>query len=154
MRKADIIKLQKAGELVAVAQYLGGVQDKGIGYASCEAAEVLATGQERKVYSGERWDWSGHFASDGVRVKFINTDEEKIVGPRQVLASWDEYNTARRALLQREQLQAKKNQSQEAETMRVAKQLEDIVGQYLKKVDGGIVLSIDDAKMICSLIEG
>jgi hypothetical protein len=75
---------------------------------------VLAVRQERRVFSGARWDVSGHAARDGVRVRyldgtpFVGAGTEQVVGPREILASWKDYRERHEAYRVKKQSEAQR----------------------------------------------
>lgn len=82
-------------------------------YSTAREATILEVGVTRRVYSGQRWDFSGHNAHDGVRVKFVNDDTEAVVGARNV-GDWETMSAAATAARQREQEKAERLARQKA----------------------------------------
>lgn len=106
MKVKDMEKLVGTDQVVAVAPGTDAYsQDYG------RKAVILGVRQPRKVYSGERFDFSGHTARDGVRVRYLETGsrsdeivgQEAVVGPRQVAGPWEPYAEARAERRAREQ---------------------------------------------------
>jgi hypothetical protein len=64
-------------------------------------AIVLAVEQDRRVYSGARWDMRGHVAHDGVKVRYLDDEpgngmtgaagSEEVVGARNVIGAWADH---------------------------------------------------------------
>lgn len=152
MNKRELEKVIAAGTTVAVAN---GMND----YAKANAAEatVLATGQKRKVYSGERWDFAGHTAHDGVRVLFANTGKEEVVGARNIIATWADH------VARRERIAAREAEDQNSRTNR-QKRMEaaaaGIPGAYVKQIylgnfrhDYTVALSLDAAEALAARLK-
>lgn len=162
MKTKDMEKLaERAGEeldsdVVAVANGTSDWQQK---YA--RRARVLAVRQTRKVYSGQRWDWGGHAACDGVRVRYLDDEgalgggglagREAIVGPRQVVALWSDHEATQKALAERETAAQARHQSsaQRAEdaALRLGGRAWEQFGVHK------VILSIEQAEELVKLLD-
>lgn len=88
MKIKDMEQAMAAGTLVIVGKYGG------------KPATIIELRCTRKVYSGARWDFAGHNAHDGVKVRYED-GTEKVVGPREVIGPADEVNAQRDAARRR-----------------------------------------------------
>lgn len=97
-----------------------------------QRARVLGVRQARKVYSGQRWDWGGHKANDGVRVCYLDAGSdperepagrEKVVGPRQVLGLWSEHQSAQKAAAERNAAEQERRQNRKQRAEDAARRL-------------------------------
>lgn len=82
MKIKDMETCMAAGTEVAVGKY------------GAQRARIIGLRQDRRVYSGARWDWGGHAAHDGVRVLWLDgsrAGQHEVVGPREVLATWTDH---------------------------------------------------------------
>lgn len=52
--------------------------------------KILSLGEPRRVYSGERWDFSGHTVKDGIRIQYASGNSE-VVGGHSLICPWPEY---------------------------------------------------------------
>ena len=135
MKAKEIEKLMGTQELVAVASY--GTKD----FPYCRPAIIQAMRQPRKVYSGARWDFSGHTANDGVTVQFAAADgtegKTDTVAPVKIYATWLDYEAQRKARDERKATADKARQDSAANAEMLRASLLAAIGR--EPNDNGVV---------------
>jgi hypothetical protein len=119
MNRKDLEAAKAAGQHVAYFRYEGYGQE----------VEILETGLSRRVYSGARWDFSGHTSSrpDGVKIRFVDrpTKDEEVVAAKSLKMLWDEWAAAEDAKRNRETRRGSKLQQSKLDAEAQAKILKD-----------------------------
>ena len=153
MKKQDLKTAIEDGTIVAVNT---GYRTPGKFPLSCAKAKVIAVDQERRVYSGARYDFSGHIARDGVRVRFetqpryevgsrpllrashlrdtYEDTQDRVVAAREVILPWDEYVSERDSHLAAERDRYDSLQQVAAKHQRCVLRLNEILGPHSASV--------------------
>jgi hypothetical protein len=123
-----------------------------------QRAEIVAVRQPRRVYTGERADWSGHNSNTGVRVRYLDDDpgSEAVVAPNDVYAPWDEYLEIRERALNENDRKARelaeKKARAEAAVAILGGKVHSISRSF-KTVDYAVTLTLDEATALVERLE-
>lgn len=120
--------IKAAGGRVGIVRYKGDPPVR---------AEVLEVNVPRRVYSGARWDFSGHLAGDGVRVRYEsgrNVGKEEVVGKRHVVGEWGQAKAEYGELAMREDARRAALDAEKAACVRAA----EAITNAIRTVDDSI----------------
>lgn len=148
MKKADLKKAIDAGTVIAVAPEFR----RGTYPTRAVRATVVAVDQDRRVFSGARWDMSGHIAHDGVRVRYeqpspgdpgrppivghrgmLRSDvyqvtDDRIVPAASCIAPWDEYEVERARVVDKNAAERTAEEAEEKRHVDAAQRLAELLG--------------------------